>query len=105
LNGIREEVKDRYGPLPNSVENLFKYGTARALARGLRIETIDRMGSKLVFKFRPDSRVDVSGLTRLLDRRRGHITPQGVLSLRLSAHGEGSVLDETICILKELSHI
>ena len=103
LDRIAEEVRDRYGPLPSSVRSLLRYGTIKHLAGNLRIKTLDRVGSRLVFKFLPDSTADVRRLTRLVERCRGSITPQGVLSIDLGSSGETSFLDETIHILKELS--
>jgi len=103
LDRIAEEILDRYGPLPSSVRSLLRYGTIKHLAGNLRIKTLDRVGSKLVFKFLPDSSADVRQLTRLVERCRGSITPQGVLSIDLGSSGETSFLDETIHILKELS--
>ena len=105
LDRIKGEVRDRYGPLPASVRSLFRYGIIKFLAGDLRITSLDRVGSKLVFKFLPDSKADVSLLTDLVERNRGSITPQGVLSLELGGSGEAAFLDETIHILKELSHM
>lgn len=103
LDRIKEEVRDRYGPLPASVHSLLRYGAIKFLAGNMHITSLDRVGSKLVFKFLPDSKADVSRLTGLVERYRGSITPQGVLSLELGAAGETAFLDETIHILKKLS--
>ena len=105
LDRIKDEVRDRYGPLPTSVRSLFRYGTIKFLAGNMRITSLDRVGAKLVFKFLPDSGADINRLTGLVERYRGSITPQGVLSLELDVAGETAFLDETIHILKELSHM
>ena len=105
LDSIAEEIRDRYGPLPDSVRSLLSYGSIKYLAGNLRIKDLDRVGSKLVFKFLPDSGADVGRLTQLVERYRGSITPQGVLSIDLGSSGEASFLDETIHILNELSHM
>ncbi|MBU4330495.1 MAG: transcription-repair coupling factor [Acidobacteria bacterium] len=97
------EVEDRYGPLPSGVKNLLRYGIVRFLAGRLKIRGIDRIGSRLVFDFYPQSRADLSRLPDLLQKYRGTMTPQGVMSLNLSGTGEANILDETIFILKELS--
>ena len=103
LDRIADEVTDRFGPPPTPVKNLFLYGAVKFLAGTLRIETLDRVGERLVFKFLPDSSADVSRLTALVKRTNGSITPQGVLNLRLDAGDESGFLDETIGILKELT--
>ncbi len=105
LHKIREEVEDRYGTPPKGVENLFRYGRIRYLANRIKIKEIDRIGSKLVFKFLPDSSADLSRLTQIIQSCQGSITPQGVLSLKLAASGDTKFLDETIDVLKELSLI
>jgi len=102
---IKEEIQDRYGMPPPSVGNLLGYGTIKFLAQRLRIKSIDRIGSKLVFEFFPSSSADLTRLTGLIGEYSGSITPQGVMSLFLSGQGEAQILDETIIILKELSLI
>jgi transcription-repair coupling factor (superfamily II helicase) len=47
------EVKDRYGEPPASVLQLVDYGQIRVLADRLGIESIDRDGQVVHFKFRP----------------------------------------------------
>ncbi len=105
LDRIAEEVQDRYGAPPPSVKNLFRYGAIKYLSGNMHIKSLDRVGDKLVFKFLPDSRADVTRLTDLVKRHRGSITPQGILSLQLRARGKAAFMDETIHILKELSHM
>ncbi|MFC2156595.1 transcription-repair coupling factor [Acidobacteriota bacterium] len=103
IEQIRQEIEDRYGLLPESVGNLLRYGIVKFLAHRLKIKGIDRIGPKIVFDFYPGSRADLSRLPPLLNKYRGTMTPQGVMSLSLSSEGEGNILDETIFILKELS--
>jgi transcription-repair coupling factor (superfamily II helicase) len=52
LDGLLEEIRDRYGPLPVSVLNLADYGRIRFMADRLGIESIDRQGPAVVFRFR-----------------------------------------------------
>jgi transcription-repair coupling factor (superfamily II helicase) len=103
LDRIADEITDRFGPPPSPVKNLFRYGAVKFLAGGLRIEALDRVGDRLVFRFLPDSTADVTRLTALVKSTNGSITPQGVLSLRLDTRDETGFLDETIGILKELT--
>ena len=49
-----EEVRDRYGPPPDSILNLADYGRIRVMADQLGLETIDREGRRVVLKFRPE---------------------------------------------------
>ncbi|MBS3819221.1 transcription-repair coupling factor [bacterium] len=103
IEGIRKEIEDRYGPLPPSVERLLRYGVVKFLAQKLKIKAIDRVGKRVIFKFFPSSSADVQTMTRLIKKRSGSITPQGVLSLYLQREDPTQIMDETISILKELS--
>jgi transcription-repair coupling factor (superfamily II helicase) len=103
IEKIKEEIEDRYGPLPSSVANLLRYGTVKHLAQKMKIEAIDRIGKKIIFKFFPSSSTDITRLTKLMERYSGTITPQGVMSLSLIARRETEIMDEIISILKELS--
>jgi transcription-repair coupling factor (superfamily II helicase) len=105
IEKIREEMIDRYGPLPPSVNNLLRYGVVKHLAQEIKVQSIDRLGRKLVLKFLPSSNADLTKMTQILTRHDGSITPQGVMSLKLRVEGEAEIMDETILILKELSSI
>lgn len=55
LEEIREELKDRYGPLPVPVEGLFEVISLRLKLQGLGITRLDFTGEWLRLKFAPDS--------------------------------------------------
>src|SRR5437868_13138437 len=58
VDRVLDESADRYGPLPDSVLNLADYGRIRVMADRLGIETIDREGRVVVFKFRQQAKID-----------------------------------------------
>jgi len=103
LDRIREEIKDRFGILPKSVENLLRYGIVKFLSHKLKIKNIDRVGSKIILKFSPSFYGDLKRLTKLMENYAGTVTPQGVLSLNISAVDDAAFIVETITILKELT--
>jgi len=103
IKKIKDEIIDRYGPVPSSVRNLLSYGAVKYLAKYIKIKSIDRIGRKIIFKFFPISPADLSGLTKVMDKYSGSISPHGVMSLMLSSDKEEKIMDETILILKELS--
>ncbi len=105
IETIRAEMMDRYGPLPRSIENLLHYGVVKYLAQQIGVQTIDRIGRKIVIKFIPSSDANLTRMTQMLDLHDGSITPQGVMSLALKVEGEAEIMNETILILKELSSI
>jgi transcription-repair coupling factor (superfamily II helicase) len=77
------EVRDRYGPPPESVEQLAAFSSIRLLADRLRVEKIDREGSSIVFTFRPGG-VDPARVISLVSKR-PDITLVPPASLRLTA--------------------
>jgi transcription-repair coupling factor (superfamily II helicase) len=64
-----DEVRDRYGPPPTAVLNLADFARIRVLADSLGIETVDRDGPTVVFKFREKPKVDPMHLIRLVQER------------------------------------
>jgi transcription-repair coupling factor (superfamily II helicase) len=92
---IVDEVRDRYGPLPSAMLNLADYARLRVLADGLGIDTVDREGSLVVFKFREKTRVDPVFLIKLV-RERGdlQLAPPNAVKLDLSKPGAGGRPDE-----------
>lgn len=90
LTHVVEEVRDRYGPLPTAVLNLADYGRIRVLADELAIESIDREGSTVVFKFREKAKVDPTTVVRLVRERRDlQLVPPSSLKLDLRTEGGG----------------
>jgi len=102
VDKIKEEVKDRFGPLPRSVGNLLHYGAIKHLAQKIRIKAIDKIGPRLIFKFSPSGLADLAGFAKLLKKRSGALTPQGVMTLPLCSDTDAAVMDETLSVLKEL---
>jgi transcription-repair coupling factor (superfamily II helicase) len=100
---IRAEVLDRFGDVPDSVENLLRYGAIKFLSQKLRVESLDRAGQRLVFKFFPSTGVDLTRLPSLLKRHSGSLSPAGVMSLNLPARTDREFLDATVLVLKELT--
>jgi len=82
LDRIVEEVRDRYGPPPDSIANLAEYAFIRVMADRLGIESIDREGQTIVLKFRPDAKLDPAWLLRVVRERSDVVlTPPATLKL------------------------
>jgi transcription-repair coupling factor (superfamily II helicase) len=73
LNRLVLEVRDRYGPPPESVLNLAEYASIRILSDRIGLESLDRDGSAVVLKFRPDAKLDPAWLFRVVQQR-GDVT-------------------------------
>jgi transcription-repair coupling factor (superfamily II helicase) len=89
---VLEEAADRYGEPPDSVLNLADYGRIRVMADALGIESIDREGRLVVFKFRPQARIDPARLVALV-RQRPELTlaPPAAVKLNLDGIRESGV--------------
>jgi transcription-repair coupling factor (superfamily II helicase) len=103
IETLRKEIQDRFGPLPREAENLLRYGVIKFLAQKSRIKTIDRIGKKLVLQFHPTTDIDFSRIPPIMEKYKGSVTPQGVMDIDLFSEGDSKAMDETICVLKELS--
>jgi transcription-repair coupling factor (superfamily II helicase) len=99
---LGEEIQDRFGPPPPSVLNLLEYGRIKHLAGRLAVKAVDRLDGRVVFKFLPATPVEIGRVSKVLNRYRGTMTPQGVMSLPLPSGSGPDVLRETVGILKEL---
>lgn len=105
LEKIREEIIDRYGPLPPEVENLLVYGAIKCLAQQIYVKSLDRLGQRLVINFHQPALPRLPQIIRAMQKKKGHLTPQGVLSLPLRSQTEKGLLEETKLILLEFKRI
>ena len=122
LTDVRSELQDRYGALPETVENLLTAGEIRLHAQQLGIAQIDRKRTQieqnkvktfvemLHVKFvegdgQLGKTIDPATLMKLVSRntkRGAQFTPQGVLRWPLSSANSQDVLLETIALLDSL---
>jgi transcription-repair coupling factor (superfamily II helicase) len=123
LKDVRAELQDRYGPLPDSVENLLTAGEIRLHAQMLGIAQIDRKRTQLELnkvktfvemlhvKFADregdtsSKAIDPGVLMKLVSRntkRGAQFTPQGILRWPLTSAQAEDVLVETLTLLESL---
>jgi transcription-repair coupling factor (superfamily II helicase) len=100
LSRIREEIADRYGRLPEAVENLFEYASVRREAQSLGIISIDRIGDNLSIKLGERARIAPEGLMQFLaENKAASFSPTGMLKVRL---GEGANDKRIFAAVREL---
>ena len=88
IDRIVGDVRDRYGPIPPRILNLSDYGRIRVMADRLGVESVDREGDKVVFRFRPQTRLDPATLVTFVQRRHDvTLVPPAGLRLDLTATG------------------
>jgi transcription-repair coupling factor (superfamily II helicase) len=79
------ELRDRYGPPPDTIQNLAAYSRIRVAADRIGLESLDRQGSIVILKFRQDAKLDPTWLLRLVQGR-GDLTllPPAILRMDLT---------------------
>jgi transcription-repair coupling factor (superfamily II helicase) len=97
LERVVDEVRDRYGTPPPSIENLADYALIRLLADRTGIESIDREGQMVVLKFRPDARMDPVWLLRVVQERPDvTLLPPATLKMDMRLSGAGQPASPTL---------
>ncbi len=83
ISDVMAELRDRFGPPPESVETLVRVAELKALAETLRVQSIVSRGRDLSIRLRQDARIDVEVLIRMVSARDDlSFSPSGVLTLR-----------------------
>lgn len=82
LEGLQQEMIDRFGRYPEPVENLFRYAGLRREALALQIQSIEKQKGQVHFRFVDHSKVDARKLLALVTRNKhASFSPQGLLTL------------------------
>ncbi len=88
IRTLLDELGDRYGAPPPAVINLAHYGRVRVGADRLGLETIDREGTLVVYRFRERTKVDLPRLVNLVrERPELQLIPPGSLKQDLRQGG------------------
>jgi len=88
LSRIRDEILDRYGPLPPETENLLDVIRVKIAARGLGVIAVDVVKDELVLTAAETSRVDSQTLLDLITRKGSgiRVTPDRRIHAPLADH-------------------
>jgi transcription-repair coupling factor (superfamily II helicase) len=93
LASIRAETEDRYGRIPESVDDLFAYARLRQAAEIVGVISIDRTREGIAVKLAEKARVAPEKLMELISAREGaNFAPSGVLRLALADEEKDEVL-------------
>lgn len=68
---IRDELTDRFGALPASVDNLIRISYLRMRAHALYITDIRGAEKEITFSMKPDAPIDPAGIPQMIARYRG----------------------------------
>jgi len=85
VEALIAELGDRYGLLPETVLNIAEYARIRTLADRLGLESLEREGQAVVFRFRQNAKLDPVWLLKMVQTR-GDLTllPPAILKLDMA---------------------
>ncbi len=100
LRQIYSEIQDRYGKMPESVENLFEFARLRQTAEALHIISVDKTKDGLAIKLAEKSLVSPEKLMELVQSNPGSaFSPNGILRVPTN---ETDIIDEGRAILERI---
>lgn len=77
ITGLKEEIKDRFGGIPVSVDNLFRIMGIKLLLKQTKITELNQKGSFIYMAFSNDTSVEPQKLLRLMNKnpKKFRLTP------------------------------
>lgn len=99
LRKLHEEISDRYGKFPPSVENLFEYARLRRLAEEMRVISIDKTPTGFAIKLNQDAKVSPDNLMEFVETSKSVFTPNGILRVT----SDGNLLENVREVLQKIS--
>ena len=82
LRRIYKEIQDRYGKIPESVDNLFEYARLRKTAEKMRVLSVDKTPSGFAIKLGENAKVAPEKLMEFLaENSESSFAPSGVLKV------------------------
>ena len=104
MDALREELEDRYGPLPEEVERLLDYMRVRRLAERILVQSMERDRQGIAITFHPQTPVRPHKLVETVSSIRGlSVSPRGQLRLRSAGVSHGELLGSVRALLGELA--
>ncbi|HEY0457737.1 MAG TPA: transcription-repair coupling factor [Pyrinomonadaceae bacterium] len=86
LRRIYTEIQDRYGKIPESVNNLFDYARLRKLAEAMQIVSVDKTNNGIAVKLSENAHVAPEKLMEILSTHEGAVfSPNGILRVVTNA--------------------
>jgi len=104
ISAFREELKDRFGPLPSEVQNLLLKIMIKTLSKKAGIKRLDLADQQLVMKFSERHIRNPQGLVDMISSRRDgfEFASDYGLKVILSRKGMAGIWEETKNILQEI---
>ena len=101
LQTIYAEINDRYGKMPDSVDNLFEYARLRKQAEQMRVVSVDRTSNGLAIKLGENAKVAPEKLMEFLSKNStANFSPNGIFRVEIKVENlieAARLLLEEIC--------
>jgi len=95
---IKDEIEDRYGPMPTSTTNLLSVALLKACAHDAGVVSIIKKIKNIIITFKPDAPIDTIRLTQLISKNSLKLlftqAPNPYLTYRLQSNDVSGKLEE-----------
>ncbi|MBI5507060.1 MAG: transcription-repair coupling factor, partial [Deltaproteobacteria bacterium] len=104
LAGLRDELRDRFGPLPHQAGNFVRIMALRPTLKRLLVVSLKASDNVVALRFDERSEVSREQLLRLATEqpRRYRVRPEGVLTMQVAAPDWNGLVDEIEKLLARL---
>jgi transcription-repair coupling factor (superfamily II helicase) len=104
VKGFYEELRDRFGPLPEPAKVLMDKIALKIICKKIGIQRLDLADQKLVLSFSQDCPLSPERITGLIQRdpQRFLLTPDGMLKVSMPSSQLADPLKETKKVLQDL---
>jgi transcription-repair coupling factor (superfamily II helicase) len=100
LGQIYTEISDRYGKMPDSVNNLFDYARLRKTAERMHVVSVDKAQNGLAIKLGENAKVAPEKLMEFLSKNEtAHFSPNGILRVEVKVE---NLIDAARKVLEEI---
>jgi transcription-repair coupling factor (superfamily II helicase) len=102
IDGLRDELRERFGPLPDAAENLLDMARLRVMGAALGLQNVLVRGDEARLTFRPGTTPRLAGLTSALDdvQLAAEVRRTVPLSLRLTRLGGEAIVPALVRALR-----
>lgn len=98
---VQDELEDRFGTMPNSVQNLLDIALMKAYAHDLGVVSIIQRGKKINISFKEDNNVKLDNLTDVIVKSGNRLLFNGILTYNIK-EGENNFVVKIRDILKSI---
>ena len=101
---LADEIRDRYGALPDELIDLLEYSKVRLLAESMGLGSIERTNRRLALVLSPSSPVEPAAMVSLVERWPGaRLTPDGTIDIPVEETASAAVVGLVREVLRHLS--